>query len=132
MPGSAEQRRKELAWQDGKAVGNRLYRGDDFVGLRRVFLVSPLLTLLIPEPRLDANPRSRYPAGQTTDMLRCFHPVPNVPTWQVPEPTAACGASSRPSGPRRLECRTAAGDFQLRSRPHFFHILTPVEPGANL
>ena len=35
MPGSAEQRRKELAWQDGKAVGNRLYRGDDFVGLRR-------------------------------------------------------------------------------------------------
>src|SRR5881396_787066 len=34
--------------------------------------VGPVLTLLISEPRLDANPRSRYPAGQTTDMLRCF------------------------------------------------------------
>jgi len=32
---SAEQRRKELTRQDGKPAGNRLYRGDDFVGLRR-------------------------------------------------------------------------------------------------
>ena len=49
MPGSAEQRRKELAWQDGKAVGNRLYRGDDFVWLRRVFLVSPKRLNALPD-----------------------------------------------------------------------------------